>query len=130
MVILGDPAYPLLPWLMKPFTGSGLSDRQRRFNYRLSRARVVVECAIGRLKGRWRSLLKRSDVRIEFMSTVVTSCCILHNLCEIHKDGFDEQWLDEEVRTLTISNNSSNPAQHSSSAGAIRNALTSYFCTH
>ena len=51
VVILGDPAYPLLSWLMKPYTGSGLSDRQRKLNYRLSRAHVVVECAFGRLKG-------------------------------------------------------------------------------
>ena len=82
---------------MKPYTGTGLSQAQRQFNYRLSRACVVVECAFGRLKGRWLSLLKRSNVRVDFMSTVVTSCCILHNLCEVHKDGFDEQWLDEEV---------------------------------
>ena len=51
VVILGDPAYPLLSWLMKPYTGSGLRDRQRRFNYQLSRARAIVECAFGRLKG-------------------------------------------------------------------------------
>ena len=53
---------------MKPYTGTGLSQAQRQFNYRVSRARVVVECAFGRLKGRWRSLLKRSDVRVDFMS--------------------------------------------------------------
>ena len=53
---------------MKLYTGTGLSQAQRQFNYRLSRARVVVECAFGRLKGRWRSLLKRSDVRVDFMS--------------------------------------------------------------
>ena len=58
VVILGDPAYPLLTWLMKPYTGTGLSQEQRRFNYRLSRACIVVECAFGRLEGRWRSLLK------------------------------------------------------------------------
>lgn len=130
IVILGDPAYPLLSWILKPYTGTGLTQAQRRFNYRLSRARVVVECAFGRLKGRWRSLLKRSDVRVDFMSTVVTSCCILHNLCEVYRDGFDEQWLNEEVIRESVSTSSANPAQQSSSAVAIRNALSYHFCTH
>ncbi|KAM7161246.1 uncharacterized protein RBU57_011055 [Macrochelys suwanniensis] len=35
-VILGDPTYPLMPWLMKPYTGS-LDTSKERFNYRLSR---------------------------------------------------------------------------------------------
>ena len=130
VVILGDPAYPLLTWLMKPYTGTGLSQEQRRFNYRLSRARIVVECAFGRLKGRWRSLLKRSDVRVDFMSTVVTSCCILHNVCEVHKDGFDEEWLDEVVISESINATGANPAQHSSTAVAIRNALCTHIHTH
>ena len=51
LVMLGDPAYPLKTWVMKPFLDIGLTQRQRKFNYRLSRARVVVECAFGRLKG-------------------------------------------------------------------------------
>ena len=52
VVILGDPANPLLPWLMKPYPGVGLSVKQRKFNTHLSRACVVVECAFRRLKGR------------------------------------------------------------------------------
>ena len=52
IVVLGDPTYPLLPWLMKPYIDNGhLSPEQQTFNYRLSRARVVVEDAYGRLKG-------------------------------------------------------------------------------
>ncbi|XP_065420744.1 uncharacterized protein LOC135974969 isoform X2 [Chrysemys picta bellii] len=51
IVILGDPAYLLMPWLMKPYTGS-LDSSKERFNYRLSRCRMTVECAFGRLKAR------------------------------------------------------------------------------
>ena len=30
VVILGDPAYPLLPWLVKTYPGVGLSDKQKK----------------------------------------------------------------------------------------------------
>ena len=54
LFILGDSAYPLMTWLMKPFPhNSMLSNQQKTYNYRTSRARIVVENAFGRLKGRW-----------------------------------------------------------------------------
>ncbi|CAM5111973.1 unnamed protein product [Natator depressus] len=52
IVILGDSAYPLMPWLMKPYTGS-LDSSKELFNYRLSKCRMVVECAFGHLKACW-----------------------------------------------------------------------------
>ena len=128
VVILGDPAYPLLPWLLKPYPGVGLSSKQKKFNTRLSRARVVVECAFGRLKGRWRSLLKRYDSKVKFLPAQVTACFILHNLCEVHKDSFNEQWLDDAVRQSYISSSTGNPPPSSSGAAiGIRNALCDYF---
>lgn len=126
VVILGDPAYPLLPWLIKPYSGTGLSAKAKKFNTRLSRARVVVECAFGRLKGRWRCLLKRNDVKIDYITTLVTACCILHNICEVHNDSFDDQWLDDEVQASCSSSSTASTSTSGATAIAIRNALCDY----
>ena len=48
---VGDSAYPLLLWLMKPFPHlAALTPAQQNFNYRISRALIVIENAFGRLK--------------------------------------------------------------------------------
>ena len=44
----------------------------------------MVENAFGRLKARWRHLIKQNDMAVKNVPKVVTACCILHNICEIH----------------------------------------------
>lgn len=92
-LIIGDPAYELQPWLMKDYPGRGLDADKHFFNQSLNSARVYVEMAFGRLKGRFRMLLKRSDIYYTFMPEVVAACCALHNLIEDSKEHFPSNWL-------------------------------------
>lgn len=80
--ILGDPAYPLSKHIMKGYVGRNLTPIQESFNVYHSSARMCVEIAFGRLKSRWRILKKRMDVDFKFSPEVITTCCILHNICE------------------------------------------------
>ncbi|XP_048512567.1 protein ALP1-like isoform X2 [Athalia rosae] len=91
--IISDAAFPLLPWIMKPFPITiDMALAQRIFNYRLSSARMTVENSFGRLKGPWRIILKRADLTLDNMKKVVKTCLILHNLCEKAGDIFYPKW--------------------------------------
>ena len=95
-LLIADSAYPLLPWLLKSFASNiSFTSKQKNFNYRLSRARIVSENAFGRLKARWRRLIKQNEMNVTNVPNVVVACCILHNMCEIHGEEFDNDWLVE-----------------------------------
>lgn len=129
LCIVGDSAYPIQTWLMKPFAhNTSLTAQQKCFNYRLSRARIVVENAFGRLKARWRRLLKRNDMAVEHIPTVISACCILHNICEVHGESFNNGWLQNDSEMEYQQPASSPPASvtNSSTPNNIRNTLMQY----
>ena len=84
-IILGDSAFPHHTWLQKPYSHAVLTEKESNFNYRLSRGRMITECAYGQLKGRWRILYRKSESTPDTMKDIVLACIVLHNIC-IDKD--------------------------------------------
>ena len=64
---------------MKPFPSKELTVAQRIYNYRVSRARRVVENAFGILATRFRILRREIDMDPEGARDVVMACVALHN---------------------------------------------------
>ena len=124
LVILGDPACPLLPWLMNPYLeNANTTAKDHIFNYRQSRARMVVENDFGRLKGRWRCLLKHMDTHVCNAPNIVASCVVLHNVCELYGDQCQQNWIVSVTNTGTTSNACASSSTRSSTATRIRNAI-------
>ena len=122
--LIGDAAYPLLNWLMTPFKGR-LNAIQNTYNYKLSSARMVVENSFGRLKARWRRLLKRFDGSIPFLLDVIVDCVVLHNICEINKETCIDEWFNQGIdRDLEIV--ACNQENEIDSARNIRTAIANF----
>ena len=128
--ILGDPAYPLLPYLMKEYANEGASEQEHYFGYRLCKARNVIECAFGCLKAHFFALRRAMDINLEDLPTVIYACFVLHNYCEINKKSIS----DEQVRSAVDSECESQPGNlrtttqgNESQAKRARRVLTKYF---
>ena len=87
---------------------------------------MVVENSFGRLKGRWRCLLKRLDLKLQNVPYVVSACVVLHNICEMYGDDCLMEWVDNPV-TFPESLPPTITPNEADDANSIRNAIMQYF---
>lgn len=130
-VIVADEAFPLKTFLLRPYPGKRLPEDHRVFNYRLSRARRIVENAFGTLSQCWRVYQRRLQVSPDTADSIIKATCILANylrgadgnrITDVEDEGAD----DEDGNALgAIRNLRGNRA--SAEALRVRDTFRQYF---
>ena len=138
-LILGDGAFHLRTWIMKPHGDAVLPEDKRNFNYRHSRARLVTEGAFSRLKSRFRVLFRKCESNKETVKLYGLASVVLHNLCielgDLVPRKFDltldhaanKRLSPEEVRDVLALRNTKQKnfeINKKTASVAVRNALT------
>lgn len=140
-VFIGDEAFPLKDYFLRPYTASALNHQQRIYNYRLSRARRVVENAFGLLTAVWRVYTNPIAIKVENASKIVLATCLLHNLLRAKREMMETvdgentasgkvlpgSWRNIQSTFTEVRQASSNFS--SQSANSIRETYCEYFNT-
>lgn len=100
-VIVGDEAFALKKYMMRPYPGKnkGLSQEKRIYNYRHSRCRRTVENYFGILVIQWRILKRVIEASVEKCMLIVQAIICLHNFLRKQDIGVD-QYINETMLNL------------------------------
>ncbi|KAJ8884564.1 hypothetical protein PR048_016421 [Dryococelus australis] len=128
--LTGGEAFPLLPYLMRPFPKRVLNDAKRIFNVRLSKGRKSVECAFGTLTSKFRVCDGPIACNEDCAVVIVKAAWVLHNFISFLEGKSQEPWnfAQTYVAVLAIPDGSrleETPTQ--SQAVRMRNRLGNYF---
>jgi len=95
-VLVGDEAFQLTEYLLRPCPGKSLNQERTIFNYRLSRARRTIENTFGILISQWRILKRPIICTIEKSMKIVQAIVCLHNWLRKQDIGVN-QYVDETL---------------------------------
>ncbi|KAL1447466.1 hypothetical protein MTO96_044281 [Rhipicephalus appendiculatus] len=127
-IVLCDQAFALSPNLQKPYANAQPDTQERAYNYNLSKTRRVVENAFGRVKARFRFIMKRMECNLTTTTLVIKACCVLHNICEGFQEHVEPQWEQEVAMWDAAYEQPTSTSDASSKSGEdVRTALAKYF---
>jgi hypothetical protein len=92
--LVGDDAFSLRTYLMKPYGARNMEREYCIYNYRLSRSRRVVENTFGILANRFQVLLTTMNHHHGTVRVIVKACVLLHNIMGSRYPVFQNRLVD------------------------------------
>ncbi|KAL7406359.1 hypothetical protein ABVT39_018580 [Epinephelus coioides] len=124
---VADEAFPLKRNLLRPYPGRNLSRSERIFNYRLSRARRVVENAFGILAAQWRIYHRVTRVKPDNTDWIVKATVALHSFQRWNSTPQADLTLEAEGPPALPELRRVGSNHASRDALAVREKFTTYF---
>ncbi|XP_029163349.1 protein ALP1-like [Nylanderia fulva] len=103
--LVGDAAFPLKSYLMKPYGERNISHDKSVYNFRLSRARRVIENAFGILAARWRVFRRPIISKEDNVESIIECTICLHNFIlktgnkKLNLEYCPPSFVDQELPT-------------------------------
>ena len=90
---VADAAFPLSNRVLKPYGDAELTRSQRRYDFQLSRARMVVEGAFGHLAQRFNifTLLRTKE---DVTQLAISTACHIHNFIKIRNPAESNMYVN------------------------------------
>lgn len=130
--IVGDDAFPLKTYLMKPYSRRNLSHDEVVANYRLSRARRTSENAFGILANVFRVFHTPIYLEPRKVVKVVLAACALHNYLRRnvnHAASMSRDTSNDQEIVCDLVSLKARQTNHSQAAKDVREELKKYFAT-
>ncbi|KAI5063657.1 hypothetical protein GOP47_0022204 [Adiantum capillus-veneris] len=118
--IIGDCSYPLLPWLLTPYTNP-ITPPQLRYNRVHEQVRSIASRVFGTLKASWRLLASGELTAGD--GCIIAAACILHNYLIYSGEALVEREGEEEAVVREVC---SLPPCDNSYGDSIRDALAAH----
>ena len=77
--------------------------------------------------------MKRNDMQVENIPIVVVAACVLHNVCKVHNETFDDSWLastNDDALPQPQATNHDSGSVASARPKEIQEALVNFFHLH
>lgn len=136
-VLVADEAFALKQYMMRPYPRCSRLNRQKKiFNYRLSRARRVVESSFGIMAARWRIYRRPIISSISTAVKIIQATTCLHNFVIKYENKFHNfrrytRITKDDVvlipGALVDINNAGRTNAHTRLVSKIRDNFASYF---